>query len=68
MNSHICMKLSVYPRNEWMSSGPGNEKDKCSTLPPNFTAIIFCVSDGKKKRNNQDKIFLMSYFTHPETN
>lgn len=49
MNSHICMKLSVYPRNEWMSSGQGNEKDKCSTLPQNFTAIVFCVSDGKKK-------------------
>lgn len=68
MNSHICMKLSVYPSNEKKPSGSGDEKGKCSTLSPNITITLFCVFGGKEKRNNKANLFLMSYFAHPETN
>ena len=65
MNSHICVKWSVYPSNQWIASGPCNKRDTCSTFPPNFKAIVFCVSDGKEKRNNQD---IFNVLLHPSWN
>lgn len=56
MNSHISMKLSVYPTDEWMPSGTGDEKGKCSTPSPNFSPFISPILKQTKNIKYKSKI------------